>query len=147
MKKIIIITVAAITTLTMLFSFLPISIVLAKKDDTNVTLKVKNQTGGKVAVMLIDENGNHIFFEYGPGQTNTVVFEGHFRYYASTPCGNQSGIFNLNVTKELLFSCGNGLEVTLIVPVGRETCMPGMPNMPDMPEHESAHCHHMTHPE
>ena len=141
MKKLTTITLAAITILTMLFSFLPMSTALAKKDDTNVTLKVKNRTGGKVAVMLIDENGNRIFFEYGPGLTNTIVFEGRFRYYASTPCGNQNGVFNLNVTKELLFSCGDSLEVALIVPVRREACMPDMPDMPE------AHCSHMVHPE
>jgi hypothetical protein len=65
MKKIIIITLTAITTLTMLFSFLPVSTALAKKNDTNVTLKVRNRTGGKVAVMLIDENGNHLFSSMG----------------------------------------------------------------------------------
>ncbi len=139
MKKITKLTLAAITILTMLFSFLPLSVAQAKKDDTKVTLKVRNRTGGEVTVMLIDENGNHIFFEYGPGLTNTHVFEGHFGYYASTPCGNQSGIFNLNVTKELFFSCGDGLEVVLIVPVRREPCMPDMPDMPE------AHCYHMVH--
>ncbi len=144
MKTYTTITLAAITILAMLFSFLPVSTALAKKEDTNVTLMVKNRTGGTVMVRLTDENGKSLFFTYGPGQANTILFEGHFSYYASAPCGNQSGVFNLNVTKELLLSCDADLEVALLVPVHKEICMPAMP---EMPEHPADHCHPMFHPE
>jgi hypothetical protein len=144
MKTYTTITLAALTILALLFSFLPVSTALAKKDAVNVTLTVKNRTGGTVLVRLTDENGKSLFYAYEPGQTNTVLFEGHFRYYASTLCGNQSGVFNLNVTKELFFSCNAGLEMALLVPFREEICMPAMP---EMSEHPAGHCHPMTHPE
>jgi hypothetical protein len=140
MKKHKAITLSAITILAMLFSLFPMSTALASRDNTQVTIKIKNRTGGTVRVRLTDENGKSLFFEYGPGHTNTVVFEGRFQYFAGTPCGNQSGVFNMNVTKELFFSCGAGLEVKLLVP-GMEMCMAGMPGMPG---HTAYHCHTMT---
>jgi hypothetical protein len=125
MKTYTTITLTAITILTMLFSLLPMSSALASQNDTLVTIKIKNRTGGTVMVSLFDEHGKSLFFNYGPGQTNTVLSEGRFHYYVSTPCGNQSGVFNLNVTKELSFSCRTA--------------------MPDMPEHQAYHCHAMIH--
>ena len=121
MKKLTTITLAVIAILTMLFSFLPMSTAQAKREGTDVTLKVRNRTGGQVSLKLVDENGNPMFFVYEPGQTSTPLPEGQYTYYASTPCGNRSGIFNVNVTKELLFSCNEGLEIALTVPVGRGT--------------------------
>jgi hypothetical protein len=106
---------AFLTLLTLLFSFLPLNTVLAKKGDTSLTLTIKNRTGGPITVLLTDAEGHHFPFTFAPGVTNQDVFEGHFSYYASTPCGNRSGDLNLNVTKELFFSCGDGLEVTLEV--------------------------------
>jgi hypothetical protein len=145
MKKYKAITLSAITILAMLISIFPMSTAMASRDATQVTIKIKNQTGGTVLVRLTDENGKSLFFEYGPGHTNTVVFESRFQYYASTPCGNQSGVFNVNVTKELFFSCGAaGLDVKLLVPILEETCMSGMP---DMPEHTAYHCHTLTNSE
>ena len=45
------------------------------------------------------------------------VLEGRYTYYASTPCGVQSGVFNLNVSKQLDFFCNNdGREISLFVP-------------------------------
>jgi hypothetical protein len=140
MKKYRTITLAAMTILAMLFSLIPMSSALARRNDTQVTIKIRNRTGGTVQVRLSAENGKSLFFEVGPGQTNTVVFEGRFQYFASSPCGNQGGVFNMNVTKELFFSCvAAGLEVKLIVP-GMEMCMAGMPGMPG---HTGYHCHIM----
>jgi hypothetical protein len=110
MKKFAVVT---LTILALLFSFLPMSSAQAKKDPTDVTLKVRNRTGGVVELKLVDQNGDSRWFRYDPGQTNTPLPEGLYTYYASTPCGNQSGIFNVNITKELLFACNRGVEVSL----------------------------------
>jgi hypothetical protein len=114
--------VSLILIFAVLFSLAPQNAALAKKDDTVVDLKVRNRTGGIVEIKLVDENGNPSWFRYEPGQTITPLSEGIYAYYASTDCGNRSGVFNLNVTKELLFSCGNGIEVTLTVPTGSSFC-------------------------
>lgn len=147
MKKISAVTLATITILTLLFSFLPLSTALATKEVAYVTLKVTNRTGGKVMLLLINENGKRLISEYETGLTNTILSEGRFHYYVRTISGNQSGSFNLNITKDLFFSCGTSLEVALVVPVRTEACMHDMTTMPVMPEMPSNHCHPMTHPE
>ncbi len=100
---------------------LPFAAVQAKNAD-EVNLKVKNRTGGIVSLKLINENGNPSWFTYEAGQSITPLAEGIYTYYASTPCGNQSGVFNINVTKELIFSCDENIEVTLQRPVGNPAC-------------------------
>jgi hypothetical protein len=119
MKKISPISLTLIAVVSILFSILPVNTALAMKDAVDVTLKVRNRTGGKVTVMLINEDGNRLYFDYVPGLTNTALPEGIYRYYASTSCGNQGGEFNLNVTKQLFFACGEGLAVELTVPVSK----------------------------
>jgi hypothetical protein len=114
MKKIALVT---LTILTLLFSMLPLSSALAKKDGGDVKLQVKNQTGTPLTLLLIDENGNHLYFTFEPGFTGATLPEGKYSYYVSTPCGNQSGVFNVNVTKQLFFACGDdGVDTHLQVP-------------------------------
>jgi hypothetical protein len=116
MKKLSKVAFAILSILTMLFSFVQVSTALAKKVDTDVDLEVRNRTGHKVTLLLTDQDGRQFTFVYGPGWTDTKLTEGLYRYYATTVCGNQSGVFNLNVTKYLFFSCGDGLDIQLGVP-------------------------------
>ena len=113
MKKI----TLALVVFVLLFSTLPTSSVLAKKSVSNVSITVKNRTGGLVTLALVDQNGKRVAFSYEPGLVDFSVLEGRYTYYASTPCGVQSGVFNLNVSKQLDFFCNNdGREISLFVP-------------------------------
>jgi hypothetical protein len=120
MKKQALLVVTVVLVFAVLFSLVPLSNALAKKDPVNVPITVRNRTGGKVFLTLIDADGNRLFFEYTPGLFETLVLEGNYKYYASLPCGNQAGEFNLNRGKELYFACGDGLEISLTVPTGPE---------------------------
>lgn len=113
MRKLTSMILVLATLLTLLFSFLPMTVAHAQKDPNDLTLRIHNRTGGQVILNLVDTDGNVQFFSFIPGQSNVTIPAGNFRYYASTPCGNRAGTFNLNVTKELFFSCGEGIEVTL----------------------------------
>ena len=116
MKKFISISFAIISILALLFSYQPAGQALALKDKTDITIKVKNRTGRMVLISLVDESGAYTLLKYQPGVTNTVIKEGKYYYYASTSCGIKSGYFNLNVTKQLDFSCDNGANIALFVP-------------------------------
>ncbi len=107
------ITLVVITILTMLFSFLPPGTALAKAP-VEVDLRIRNRTGGVVELKLVDANGNASWFRFEPGQTTVSLPEGIYSYYASTDCGNYSGILNLNVTKELMFFACGGDELGLM---------------------------------
>jgi hypothetical protein len=121
MRKFIPAALVIITVLALLFSFLPINSVQAKQN-TEIVLDVRNRTGDTISLKLIDENGNARWFVFQPGLTPTPLPEGGYTFYASTVCGNRTGVFNLNVTKELLFDCrggsGDSLGITLWRPIG-----------------------------
>ncbi|MCX6081288.1 MAG: hypothetical protein NTW32_17285 [Chloroflexi bacterium] len=113
MKKI----VVAIVMLTLLFSLLPASSALAGKAIGDVTISVKNHTGGNVTLTLSDQYGNRFVFNYEPGMFDSTVLEGRYSYYANTPCGIQTGSFNMNVNKHLDFFCNtDDDEISLRVP-------------------------------
>jgi len=95
--------------LTLLFSALPMGAALARSAQ-NINLNVRNRTGGQVTITLVAANGQSQTLVYPVGQTTTALLEGYYSYYASTSCGNQSGAFNLNVSKLLFFTCGEGVE-------------------------------------
>jgi len=134
MKKISSVVLVLMIILSIAFSFLPMSTAQAKSE-SDLSLKVRNRTGAVVSLKLIDENGNPWFFSYQPGQSNTLLPDGFYTYYASTVCGNKSGVFNINVTKELIFSCGNSVEVSLKVPTrGNIQYCYSVWDWPDTPE-------------
>lgn len=117
MKKISNLALAMIALLAVLFASLPLNVVQAK-EAADVDLKIRNRTGFSVSLTLYDQEGYPRFFTFEPGQTVITIPEGKFTYYAVTKCGVKSGSFNLNVTKELFLSCGEGAQLTLQVPVG-----------------------------
>jgi hypothetical protein len=114
MKKNTTITTIAVLILAVLFSMLPVSTALAKRAPDAVTITVKNHTSGKVTVTLTDENNARYTFTFEePGMYDFSIPQGHYSYYATTPCGSESGEFNLNVHKELFLSCQDGREIIL----------------------------------
>jgi hypothetical protein len=115
MKKVTTIATIAVLILAVMFSMLPTSAALAAAH-ADVTVTVKNRTGGAVTVNLRGEGGNYSFTYSEPGLYEFTVPEGKYDYYATTPCGNQSGQFNLNVNKELFLSCKDGGEILLSRP-------------------------------
>lgn len=118
MKKHLLLAIMAVLIFVLSFSLIPLSDALAKKEPIVVPITIRNQTGGRVILTLINENWGRQVFEYIPGIFEQMEFQGKYKFYASTPCGNRSGEFNLNSHKELFFSCGNGLDISLKVPVG-----------------------------
>lgn len=113
MKKLTSVVITLATLLTLLFSFMPTSTALAKKDPVNVDLRVSNRTGSQVLLTLLNADGQNQFFTLVPGKSLLTLPMGKYQFYASTPCGNRAGTFNLNDTKELFFSCGDGVEINL----------------------------------
>jgi hypothetical protein len=72
-------------------------------------LNVRNQTGGTVQLNLTDANGDMTFIALEPGVFPVDLTEGIYSYWASTPCGNVAGSWNVNVSKTLFLSCKNDL--------------------------------------
>lgn len=72
-------------------------------------LNVRNQTGGTVQLNLTDANGDMTFIALEPGVFPVDLKEGIYSYWASTPCGNVAGSWNVNVSKTLFLSCKNDL--------------------------------------
>jgi len=113
MKKIITLSTIAVVILTVLFSVLPTSTAQAATH-ADVTITVKNRTAGAVTITLSNEDSGSFTFTFDEtGMYEVTVPEGKYEYYAVTPCGNESGQFNLNISKQLSFSCKDGREVTL----------------------------------
>ena len=102
--------------LSFVFSLLPVQSALAAGayDPGTVKLTVRNHTGGTVSLRVSNaDNGTFWFTVQADGPQQVSLPEGRYDYYASTPCGGQSGEFNLNLSKELNISCDEGLELTL----------------------------------
>lgn len=113
--------VAFLTILALFFATLPLSSVQAK-EAKEVDLKVRNRTGFTVSLTLYDQEGHPSSFTLEPGQTLITIPEGKFTYYAVTKCGVKTGVFNLNVTKELFLACGEGPQVSLFRPEVTPAC-------------------------
>jgi hypothetical protein len=101
MKKMILITLVI---LALLFSFLPSGVALAGKDPTG-ELKIRNNTGAPITLILTDAKGNRYTFTFQPGQSSATLPEGQYSYYIRTACGNQAGGLGLNHVRQLLVSC------------------------------------------
>ena len=114
-----IVTIIAVLVLILVLSALPMGSALAANGPVDISVTVKNMTGGTVTLHLVDEDGaSHWFTFEGQGQYKVSVPEGHYSYYASTPCGSESGQMNLNVSKLLKFNCEDGVGVSLTKPEG-----------------------------
>jgi hypothetical protein len=74
-------------------------------------LNVRNQSGGVVTLNLTDANGGITFFQLESGVYAVELTEGVYSYWASTPCGNVAGSWNVNVSKVLFLSCKSGLTL------------------------------------
>ena len=114
MKKVTTIATIAVLILAVLFSALPSGVALAKAD---VTVTIKNNTGGTISGRIGSYN-----FTFDPGMYEISLPEGKYEFYVSTPCGSESGQFNLNVSKHLFLSCKNDGEVSLYKPDSAPAC-------------------------
>lgn len=79
----------------------PPAMVLAK-EPVDLDPTPRDSTGGVVHLDLVDVNGNHICKRVDAGVSAIILKEGKYHFYAATVCGNQAGLGNLNVSKELL---------------------------------------------
>jgi hypothetical protein len=70
-----------------------------------VKVDVRNQTGGTVSLSLTLSGEDPNFKTIEEGVTNFSIEDGVYNYYAITPCGNQSGLWNINVAKTLYITC------------------------------------------
>ncbi len=117
MKKLVF---ATLTILALLFSLLPASTAFAKSGGS-ATISVRNQTGGNVTITLYSADGSKTL-TYEVGTSFSTVGAGTYTFYAVTPCGVQSGKFNVNVNKTLYLSCNEGREVSLFIPSTPQYC-------------------------
>jgi hypothetical protein len=95
----------------LLFSMLPINSIAAKKDTGNVFLYVRNRTGGNVHIVLTNAAGKKTVFDYPVGMAKETLPQGPYSYYIITPCQKLTGGINLNVTKQLFFTCNQGVDL------------------------------------
>jgi hypothetical protein len=93
----------ALVLVLLLVSVFPATVFAGKPADIHVD--VRNNTGGQVNLDLIDANGNHIYKTLEAGISKFDLTDGIYSYYASTACGNQSGVLNLGTTKTLFLFC------------------------------------------
>jgi hypothetical protein len=113
----------ALIILALLFSILPTSTVLAKRETSYVNLSVNNRTRANVTLILFDQNDNRLVFTYEPGMFVSTVLPGRYSYYVQTPCGVQAGQFNLNVNKILDFHCTKNVQkISLVRPFEKAAC-------------------------
>ena len=78
----------------------------AAKDPGSITLIIHNRTGKPINFDLTGPNGIHNLSTLGTGVTTLTLDQGWYSFFAGLKCGNRSGKFNLNVSKELTFVCG-----------------------------------------
>ncbi len=117
MKKVSMFAMVAVLILTATFSVMPSGTALAANRLAQVSVTVKNVTGGTVTLRMTGEDSVSKWFTFeGQGHYQIQVEEGKYSYYASTPCGGESGQLNLNVSKMLKFYCEDGVEVSLTKP-------------------------------
>ena len=99
--------------LVLMAGLLPTGSALAKKDPGSINLVIHNRTGGKVNLDLVDPEGVHHQVTLPTGLTILPLAQGWYDYFAGLPCGDKSGNFQLNVSKELYFSCGKGVNIEM----------------------------------
>jgi hypothetical protein len=73
-----------------------------------ITVRVRNQTGGIVTLSLTLAGVPPIYKTLESGVTSFNIPEGVYDFYASTPCGNQAGQWNININKTLFLTCHSG---------------------------------------
>ena len=97
-----------VTILVMVFSMLPSGAALAK-DGGSSNVNVRNRTGGIVTLMLTNADRTQTI-TLVEGTYDVSIPVGAYSYYAVTPCGTQTGSFNLTNRKMLFFTCNTGPE-------------------------------------
>jgi len=91
----------------LLISLIPVSVFAAEPMELKVF--VRNSTGAAVDLRLTDANGDFHYMTLDPGVYEVELMEGKYEYYAVTTCGVQVGVWNLNVSKQLMVSCDDGV--------------------------------------
>jgi len=99
--------------LALMAGLLPTGSAFAKKDPGTINLNIHNRTGKLVNFELVGPDGVHKQYVLPTGLTVMSLSQGWYDYFASLPCGNRSGEFNLNVSKELYLTCGVGAGVDI----------------------------------
>jgi len=91
----------------LLIMLLPANVLAAEPMELKVF--VRNTTGGVVELRLTDAEGQTHWLSLDPGVYKINLLEGKYEFYALTPCGVQVGVWNLNVSKQLMISCDDGM--------------------------------------
>jgi hypothetical protein len=101
---------ALLIVLALTFAMVPSATFAASSAD--VAVHVRNQTGGLVQLSMSLPGGSPTFRTLEEGVTSFTTNDGLYTYYASTPCGNMSGQWNINVAKTLYLTCKTGSPAT-----------------------------------
>jgi len=91
----------------LIITLLPVNVFAAQPQEIN--LVVRNRIGGPVEVNLTDEFGNIQFFSFEEGVSELALTEGQYQFWASMPCGNLAGTWNVNISKILFLSCDQAI--------------------------------------
>lgn len=87
----------------LLISIIPVTVLAGKPKE--LVLDVRNRTSAEVELRVTDEFGISRFYTIPAGVTTLTLQEGSYSYYASLPCGNLAGMWNVNVMKTLMLDC------------------------------------------
>jgi len=112
MKKTVFVTFVI---LALLVSMLPISAALAKSPGS-AAITVRNQTGGKVTLVLLNSANSRHEFTFSGSATKISMPVGFYSYVAETICGTKSGVVNMTRAAVLHFSCVKGEQVKIARP-------------------------------
>ena len=104
-----------------LLSLLPLGIAQAG-GHADITVWVRNQTGGDLSLSLTNSEGAVSFFTLPAGVSELELVEGKYTYYASGLCGAQSGVWNLPTNRTLHIGCVNGVMDMSVV----KKCVSGL---------------------
>lgn len=99
---------------------LPLSVLAGEPQE--ITLLVRNATGGPVDLKLVDEDGATYWLDVINPNFETTLNEGMYDYYASTVCGVESGELNLTNGKRLTFTCPDQELNTTLYRIGNGRC-------------------------
>jgi hypothetical protein len=102
-----------------------LSMTVGAGNPAELNLHIRNQSGAVVALDLVDAGGNHLYKTLPQGVFPITLTEGVYSYYASLPCGNISGHWNINVVKTLYLSCMRSVPVVQLAHLQGGQALPG----------------------
>ena len=107
--------------LVILFSSMLPGAALAKSGKTpqSISVNVYNHSGSALTVLLTNKkNGDRSYLNLDSGVTTEHLLQGMYDYTVTTPCGLETGSWNVTPGRILWISCKYGFPVAALVKAG-----------------------------